>query len=171
MVILYWLSTLQCNIHYNWTYVKKELFLTLILHLKHFVCSSLLSYTNPSQCWGHILWSIHTNLPSRHSQYHRHDWWKLSLDRRYPQEIMLVVFFFVKFLFRWNEYLDLVTSFYIFDRVPDSHEEQQFWMTRLDLVGIRLNQFGMFEEHENCLSRWKQCCSRWKQCLMKTMYK
>ena len=25
-------------------------------------------------------------------------------------------------------------------------------MTRLDLVGIRLNQFEMFEEHENCLS-------------------
>ena len=30
-------------------------------------------------------------------------------------------------------------------------------MTRLDLVGIRLNQFEMFEEHKNCLSRWKQC--------------
>ena len=23
-------------------------------------------------------------------------------------------------------------------------------LTRLDLVGILLNQFGMFEEHENC---------------------
>ena len=23
-------------------------------------------------------------------------------------------------------------------------------LTRLDWVGIRLNQFGMFEEHENC---------------------
>ena len=57
------------------------------------------------------------------------------------------------------------------DRVQDSHEEQKFWMTRLDLVGIRLNQFEMFEEHENCISRWKQCCSRWKQCWMKTMYK
>ena len=30
-------------------------------------------------------------------------------------------------------------------------------LTRLDWVGIRLNQFEMFEEHENCLSRWKQC--------------
>ena len=28
-------------------------------------------------------------------------------------------------------------------------------MTRLYWVGIWLNQFGMFEEHENCLSRWK----------------
>ena len=27
-------------------------------------------------------------------------------------------------------------------------------MNRLDWVGIRLNQFEMFEEHENCLSRW-----------------
>ena len=29
-------------------------------------------------------------------------------------------------------------------------------LTRLDWVGIRLNQFEMFEEHENCLSIWKQ---------------
>ena len=57
------------------------------------------------------------------------------------------------------------------DRVKDSHEEQEFWMTRLDWVGIRLNQFEMFEEHEKCLSRWKQCYSSWKQCWMKTMYK
>ena len=57
------------------------------------------------------------------------------------------------------------------DRVHDSHEEQEFWMTRLDWVKIRLNQFEMFVEHENCLSIWKQCCSRWKQCWIKTMYK
>ena len=63
------------------------------------------------------------------------------------------------------------TSMLIFDRVQDSHEEQEFWITRLDWVGIRINQFEMFVEHENCLSRWKQCCSRWKQCWMKTMYK
>ena len=31
------------------------------------------------------------------------------------------------------------------DRVQDSHEEQEFWITRLDWVGIRLNQFEMFE--------------------------
>ena len=30
------------------------------------------------------------------------------------------------------------------DRVQDSHEEQEFWMTRLDWVEIRLNQFEMF---------------------------
>ena len=47
------------------------------------------------------------------------------------------------------------------DRVQYSYEEQEFWMTWLDWVGIRLNQFEMFEEHENYLSRWKQCCSRW----------
>ena len=41
------------------------------------------------------------------------------------------------------------------DRVQDSYEEQEFWMTRLDWAGIRLNQFEMFEEHENCLSRMK----------------
>ena len=29
-------------------------------------------------------------------------------------------------------------------------------MTRLDWVGIRLNQFEIFEEDENCLSRWKK---------------
>ena len=36
------------------------------------------------------------------------------------------------------------------DRVQDSYEEQEFWMTKLDWVGIRLNQFEIFEEHENC---------------------
>ena len=56
------------------------------------------------------------------------------------------------------------------DRVQDIHEEQDFWMVRLDWVGIRLNQFEMFEEHENCLSKWKKICSRWKQCWMKTIY-
>ena len=54
-----------------------------------------------------------------------------------------------------------------YDRVQDSHDEKEFWMTRLDWVGIILNQFEMFEEHENCLSRWKKCCSRWKQCWRK----
>ena len=34
------------------------------------------------------------------------------------------------------------------DRVQDSHEEQDFCMTILYLVGTRLNQFEMFEEHE-----------------------
>ena len=34
------------------------------------------------------------------------------------------------------------------DSVQDSYEEQEFWMTRLYWVGIRLNQFEMFEEHE-----------------------
>ena len=57
------------------------------------------------------------------------------------------------------------------DSVKDSYEEQEFWMTRLDWVGIILNQFEMCEAHENCLSRWKQCCYSWKQCWMKTMYK
>ena len=31
------------------------------------------------------------------------------------------------------------------DRVQDSYEEQEFWMTRLDWVGIQLNQFEKFE--------------------------
>ena len=44
-------------------------------------------------------------------------------------------------------------STFNFDSVQDSYEEQEFWMTRLDLVGIRLNEFEMFEEHENFLSR------------------
>ena len=57
------------------------------------------------------------------------------------------------------------------DIVLDSYEEQEFWMTKLDWVGIRLNQFEMCETYENCLSRWKQCCSSWKQWWMKTMYK
>ena len=60
--------------------------------------------------------------------------------------------------FVWNTQLDSVL---------DSYEEQEFWMTRLDWVGIRLNQFEMCETHENCLSRWKQCCSSWKQSWMK----
>ena len=45
------------------------------------------------------------------------------------------------------------TTMKIIDRVQDSYEEQEFLITILDLVGIRLNQFEMFEEHENCLSR------------------
>ena len=48
------------------------------------------------------------------------------------------------------------------DRVQDSYEDPEFWMTRLDWVGIQLKQFEIFEEHENCLSRWKQYCSSWK---------
>ena len=42
---------------------------------------------------------------------------------------------------------------YISDREQDSYEEQEFWMTRLNWFGIWLNQFEMFEAHENCLSR------------------
>ena len=57
----------------------------------------------------------------------------------------------------------------IIDRLQDTYEEQELWMTRLDWVGIQLNQFEMFEEHENCLSRWNYFCSSWKQCLIKTM--
>ena len=50
-----------------------------------------------------------------------------------------------------------ISNIIIGDSVQDSYEEQEFWMTRLDWVGIRHNKFEMFEEHENCLSRWKQC--------------
>ena len=32
-----------------------------------------------------------------------------------------------------------------FDRVQNSYEEQEFWMTRLDWFGIQINQFEMFE--------------------------
>ena len=53
------------------------------------------------------------------------------------------------------------------DRVQESYEEQEFWMTRVYWVGTWLNQFEMFEEHENCLSRWKQGCYKFetKGCL------
>ena len=51
------------------------------------------------------------------------------------------------------------------DSVQDSYEEQEFWMTRLDWVGIRLNQIEMLEEHEKCLSRWEQCCSKFETVL------
>ena len=36
-------------------------------------------------------------------------------------------------------------------------KDKSYELTRLDWIGIRLNQFEMFEEHENCLSRWKKC--------------
>ena len=49
--------------------------------------------------------------------------------------------------------------------VQDSYEEQEFWITKLDWVGIRLNQFEMFEEYEKCISRWKQCCSKFETVL------
>ena len=60
----------------------------------------------------------------------------------------------------------------IYDRLQYSHEEQEFWMTRLDWVGIQLNQFEMFEEHENVYQdennvvldekkvEWKPCINR-----------
>ena len=62
------------------------------------------------------------------------------------------------------EYMGICTE-QLYDSVQDSYEEQEFWMTRLDWFGIRLNQFEMFEEHENCLSRWKQCCSKFETVL------
>ena len=65
----------------------------------------------------------------------------------------------------------LLKSQMVYDRVQDSPDEQEFWMTRLDWVGIRINQFEIFGEHEKCLSRLKQCCSSWIQCWMKTVYK
>ena len=68
-------------------------------------------------------------------------------------------------------YENLKSNRFNSDRVQGSYEEQELWMTRLDWIGIQLNKFEMFGEHENCLSRWKQCCSSWKQCWMKTMYK
>ena len=48
------------------------------------------------------------------------------------------------------------TSLYlknITDSVLGSYEEQEFWMTGLDWVGIWLNQFEMFEERFKLLSR------------------
>ena len=45
-------------------------------------------------------------------------------------------------------------------------------MNILDWVGIQLNQFEMFEEHENFLSRWKNVVLdensvEWKPCVNK----
>ena len=60
---------------------------------------------------------------------------------------------------------------FIVDRVQASPRNKNYeWIDNIELR-TRLNQFEMFEEHENCLSRWKQCCSRWKQRWKKTMYK
>ena len=62
----------------------------------------------------------------------------------------------------------LVTS----DRVQYSDEEQEFWMTRLDWVGIRFNQFEMLKnmktvyQYENNVVldensvEWKPCINR-----------
>ena len=44
-----------------------------------------------------------------------------------------------------NQGMVLLSWVMIFDRVQYSYEEQEFWMTRLDWVGIRLNQFEIFE--------------------------
>ena len=67
--------------------------------------------------------------------------------------------------------MEWVSITYI-DSVLDSYEEQELWLTRLDWVGIRLNQFRMFEERFKLLSRWKQCGFKFetKGCL-KTMSK
>ena len=46
----------------------------------------------------------------------------------------------------WSpEMYNKVIIIYIYDSVLDIYEEQEFWMTRLVWVGIRLNQFEMFE--------------------------
>ena len=58
-----------------------------------------------------------------------------------------------------------------FDRVQDSHEEQDFWMTRLDWVGIWLNQFEIFEERFKLSIKmktmWFQVWNsvEWKPCI------
>ena len=85
----------------------------------------------------------------------------------HDRNLMYLANIMSKFIIIFNSCLMKV----IFDRVKDRSEEQEFWMTRIDWVGIQFKQFEMFEEHENCLSRWKQCCSSWKQCWTKTMYK
>ena len=88
---------------------------------------------------------------------HVHNWLRLYT-------LIILLSFIVCFTY-YNTRLNFVLSFLVLlvtlvhrndiDRVHDSYEEQEFWMTRLDWVGIRLNQFEMIEEHENCLSRWK----------------
>ena len=68
------------------------------------------------------------------------------------------------------------------DSVQDSYEEQEFWMTRLDWVGIRLNQFEMCEAHETVYQyennvvlvensvEWKPCINRECKGLKLTTY-
>ena len=51
----------------------------------------------------------------------------------------------------WDTVLMLIIieayqTFMCCDSVQDSYEEQEFWLTRLYWVGIRLNPFEMFEE-------------------------
>ena len=66
----------------------------------------------------------------------------------------------------------LCSSMLYSDRVHDSHEEQEFWMARLDWVGTRLNQFEFLENmktvyqdeknvilYENSVE-WKPCINR-----------
>ena len=43
------------------------------------------------------------------------------------------------------QYLSLARNVAEVDRVQASHEEQEFWMTRLDWVGTQLNQFEILE--------------------------
>ena len=73
----------------------------------------------------------------------------------------------------WNVLVPYVETHFwkACDRVQASiRNKSSVWLDYIELR-TRLNQFEMFEEHGNCLSRWKQCCSRWKQCWKKTMYK
>ena len=76
-----------------------------------------------------------------------------------PNKVSMYLCFYTNYV--------LICTTYKYDSVQDSYEEHEFWMTRLGWVGIQLNRFEMFEEHEHCLSRWKQCCSSWKQRWMK----
>ena len=58
------------------------------------------------------------------------------------------------------------------DSVLESYEEQEFWMTRLDWVGMRLNQFEKCETHKTVYQdensvvlvensvEWKPCINR-----------
>ena len=44
-----------------------------------------------------------------------------------------------------NNAFFILFNIFIIDRIQDSHDEQEFWITRLDWVEIRLNQFEILK--------------------------
>ena len=70
-----------------------------------------------------------------------------------------------------NNNFDLIVYQYINgDKVQDIYEEQEFWMTRIDWVGIRINQFEIlknmkivYQDENNVVLVEKSV--EWKKCI------
>ena len=86
--------------------------------------------------------------------------------------LIIIIQSFQHTLIKACHHILTTTLHLVYDSVQDSYEEQEFWMTRLDWVGIRLNQFEMlkniktvYQDEKNVVLvensvKWKPCINR-----------